>query len=300
MKGSDDGLWEQTYTMYSDGSTGVENYFYHDEDSYDYDYEVILIEADGSESYEYTDAFGNTNTESWDASGNEYYGMYCDPEEPVDGEDQWCWESGRDEEGNYWETETGPDGWMCERIYFVDGSMQDCDGNTLSEDGLMIIDQYEDDAGNVIYVKEDEEGNVVTETYDPTTGESTEVKANADGLTMVYEEWDSAGNYVVYLEDANSGDRIVEVYDYMGSMTTTIYFADGTSETTKIDEAGNEIAEGYYDEEDNYVTLYFDNELNVDVTRKTDPWGYYSIEYMMGEELVTYYYDPTGWEIVKL
>jgi len=87
MKGSDDGLWEQTYTMYSDGSTGVENYFYHDEDSYDYDYEVIVIEADGSESYEYTDAFGNTNTESWDSSGNEYYGMYCDPEEPEAGED---------------------------------------------------------------------------------------------------------------------------------------------------------------------------------------------------------------------
>jgi hypothetical protein len=126
----------------------------------------------------------------------------------------------------------------------------------------------------------DEDGNIVTETFDPSTGESTEVKADADGLTIVYEEYDSAGNYVVYLEDAATGDRIIEVYDYMGSITTTVYPADGSEPTTiKTDANGNEIQEGYYDENDNYVQIYFDQAFNADVTMTTDPYGYYSIEY---------------------
>lgn len=40
--------------------------------------------------------------------------------------------------------------------------------------------------------------------------------------------------------------------------------------------------------------------LNVDVTRTTDPWGYYSEEYMENGELVVYYYDNTGYPIEVL
>jgi hypothetical protein len=78
-------------------------------------------------------------------------------------------------------------------------------------------------------------------------------------LVVVYEEYDNNNNYVVYLEDTVTGDRIIEVFDYMGSITTTIYPADGSDPiTTKIDASGNEITQGYYDEEGNYVTVYFD------------------------------------------
>jgi hypothetical protein len=73
---------EQIYTVYADGTTAVENFWYHDEDWYDYDYERMEFSADGVETYwEFTDAWGNTNTESWDEFGNEYYGLHCDPPE---------------------------------------------------------------------------------------------------------------------------------------------------------------------------------------------------------------------------
>jgi hypothetical protein len=125
------------------------------------------------------------------------------------------------------------------------------------------------------------------------------VKTNPDGITIVHEEWDSRGNYVVYMEDGDN--RIIEVYDYMGYITTTTYAADGTSESVKTDENGNEVQEGYYDDDDNYIIVYFDQGLNTDVTMTTDPWGYYSIEYVdaNGDD-VYQYFDPTGVEVVVL
>lgn len=97
-----------------------------------------------------------------------------------------------DEFGNYWEEETDNEGYSCYRIYYNDGSMQDCDGNKVTTDGYVITDEYEDpNTGNLITVSEDMDGNIVTETYDPTTGESTEVISNVDGLVIVHEEYDS-------------------------------------------------------------------------------------------------------------
>jgi len=85
----------------------------------------------------------------------------------------------------------------------------------------------------------------------------------------------------------------------MGYITTTTYKADGTTESVKTDMNGNEVQEGYYDDDDNYITRYFDNALGADVTQTTDPWGYYSIEYVDPNDGsdVYLYYDPTGWEI---
>lgn len=164
-----------------------------------------------------------------------------------------------DSDGNFWETETDSDNYYCYRVYYTDGSMMDCDGTVVTTDGYIITDQYVDADGNEITVSTDEDGNIVTETWNPTTGEFTEVVSNVDGLTVVYEEYDQNNNYIVYLEDSVTGDRIVEVYDYMGSITTTIYPADGSDPvTTKIDENGNEITQGYYDEDGNYITVYFD------------------------------------------
>jgi len=180
----------------------------------------------------------------------------------------------------------------------------DSDGNLQEEtydiNGYQIADQYYDDDGNYVYEKYDWEGNLIIETVDAMTGERTEVKTNDEGLTMVYEEWDNQGNYVVYLEDMTTGDRIIEVYDYMGYITRTIYRADGTTETQKTDEWGNEVQEGYYDEYDNYVVTKFDQSLNADVTITTDPWGYQTVEWYENGEYFVQEFDPTGEEIVRL
>lgn len=78
----------------------------------------------------------------------------------------------------------------------------------------------------------------------------------------------------------------------MGSVTITIYPVDGSDPiTTKTDENGNEITAGYYDEFGNYVTVYFDAVAGTDVTRTTDPWGYYSLELMVNGAPEIYYYD---------
>jgi hypothetical protein len=97
-----------------------------------------------------------------------------------------------------------------------------------------------------------------------------------------------------------TGDRIIEVYDYMGYITRTIYRADGTTETQKTDEWGNEVQEGYYDDNDNYVVTKFDQSLNADVTITTDPWGYQTVEWIENGESFVQEFDPTGEEIVRL
>jgi hypothetical protein len=262
MKVSPDGLYEENTYFYSDGSQEVIRRWYEDEESWDFDMEIESWNADGSYSVEYTDRWGNTDSYETDATGNEVLGGYCYPEDPSEG-DQWCYESYIDMDGNTWETETAPDGTVCTYTYYWDGRYMDCDANMWSPDGYMILDQFiDEDTGNEVFVKEGEDGNVITETCDWATGECTEVISNVDGLTVVYEEYDTQGNYVVYLEDAMSGDRIIEVYDYMGYITTTIYPADGSDPIThKMDEWGNEVNEGYYDENDNYVTVYFDSAL---------------------------------------
>jgi hypothetical protein len=121
----------------------VENYWYHDEDWYDYDYQMIMYSVDGAEThYEYTDSNGNTNSQEWDDSGNEYYGQWCDPtdDELTAGEYQYCEESGMDAEGNTWVNSWDTDGVTCNELFYWDGSYQDCDGNHISVDGLMITD----------------------------------------------------------------------------------------------------------------------------------------------------------------
>lgn len=80
MKMSPDGLVYVYYRIYADGTTEEEIYEYSCETCWDYTYEVITIEADGRETYEYTDANGNTNTESYDENGNEFLGEYTDDE----------------------------------------------------------------------------------------------------------------------------------------------------------------------------------------------------------------------------
>lgn len=54
---------EEIVTLNADGSSMIENYWYHDETWYDFDYEVREYNADGIEThYSYTDANGNTNS----------------------------------------------------------------------------------------------------------------------------------------------------------------------------------------------------------------------------------------------
>lgn len=80
----------------------------------------------------------------------------------------------------------------------------------------------------------------------------------------------------------------------MGYITTTIYKADGTEESTKTDTNGNVVTDEYFDEDNNYVIHYFDEALNADVTLTTDSWGFYSIEYFDGQADVYEYYGPSG------
>jgi len=301
MKMSPDGLVETYYREYADGSTEEETYEYLCEDCWDYTYERITIDGDGRETYEYTDAYGNTNTESYDENGNEFLGEYTD-------DDGWTYSEWIDENQDHHMASISPEGDYYEDIYHKDGTYTsmwtDSDGNLNEEtydiNGYQIADQYYDDDGNYVYEKYDWEGNLIIETVDAMTGERTEVKTNDEGLTMVYEEWDNQGNYVVYLEDMTTGDRIIEVYDYMGYITRTIYRADGTTETQKTDEWGNEVQEGYYDEYDNYVVTKFDQSLNADVTITTDPWGYQTVEWYENGEYFVQEFDPTGEEIVRL
>jgi hypothetical protein len=134
---------EEIFTTFTDGSYMVENYWYHDEDWYDYDYEQRMYSVDGVETYyEYTDSNGNTNSQAWDETGNEYYGQWCDPsdDELAAGEYQYCEESGMDAEGNTWVSSWDTDGMQCDELFYWDGSYQDCDGNHISVDGLMITD----------------------------------------------------------------------------------------------------------------------------------------------------------------
>lgn len=99
---------------------------------------------------------------------------------------------------------------------------------------------------------------MVTVTTDATTGETTEVTENAAGLTVVFEDYDSAGNWVVYLEGPND-ERIMEVHDVRGGITTTTFYADGTSLEVKIDASGNEIIDaGYDDNTGYYYEVYYD------------------------------------------
>lgn len=167
--------------------------------------------------------------------------------------------------------------------------------------GNSVQDSFEDADGNQVFVFVDEEGNTITQTIDATTGEINEVRSNEDGLTIVHEEWDTNGNYVMYMEGAD-GTYIIEVHDYMGYITRTVYDANWEiTETTKTDMNGNAVQEGYYDEEDNYVVVYFDQGLNADVTQRTDPWGYYTLEYMGADGSPVFEeYDPTGAPIVRL
>jgi hypothetical protein len=296
-KSSPDGLMEMTYREFADGSSEEEIYEYLCEDCWDYTYEYISITADGVETYEFTDAYGNTNTETYDSMGNEYFGSWEDEEGNV-------YEEYMDMEGNYYVEFYGADGSYTQDIYHPDGTNTYIDeqGNEYLYDnyGQEIYDAYEDEYGNMVYEKYDDEGNMITEVVDAETGERTETKTNEEGLVMVHEEWDSMGNYVVYLEDAVSGDRIIEVYDYMGYITRTVYFADGTTETQKTDEWGNEVQEGYYDENDNYVVTKFDQMLGADVTITTDPWGYRTEEWCDDMDCYVMEYDPTGAEIVRL
>jgi len=192
MKVSPDGLIEQTYREYADGSSEEEIYEYLCEDCWDYTYERIAIEADGRETYEFTDAYGNTNTESYDENGNEFLGEYTDDE-------GWTYTEWIDENKDHHSAEVSPDGDYYEFVYHTDGTytyMFTDDSGNMQEDtydinGFEIADQYLDDAtGDYIYVKYDQDGNMITETVDGETGERTEVKENEEGLTMVYEEWD--------------------------------------------------------------------------------------------------------------
>lgn len=108
------------------------------------------------------------------------------------------------------------------------------------------------------------------------------------------------GNYVQFVEDSN-GDKILIVEDYMGLTTTTTYRADGTETTTKTDETGAEVREGYYDDEGSYVMVKVDPALGVDVKIVTDHYGYRREEYNdTTGTLVVREFDPTGFEIIRL
>ena len=250
---------------------------YLDEDGWDFTHSHYRVEPDGSTRYEFMDSEGNEFTEEFSATGEEILGDYCDEDLPP--EETWCFREWIDVDGNHHVETTDPDGNVCHETFNIDGTYLDCDGNLQDMNGNSVQDSYEDADGNQVFVFIDEAGNEITQTINAETGEITEVKADADGLTVVHEEWDAQGNYIVFLEDADTGNRIIEVMDWMGMMTTTVYYPDGTSETTKVDEEGNDIVDAYYDENDNYVVIRHDANIGAEVTETTDPWGYVTIEW---------------------
>jgi len=178
-------------------------------------------------------------------------------------------------------------------IYKPDGTME-VDGQLMDNQGRPVINSYirdDPDTGvatwNVIEIEDPETGDIITQLTNIETGEMKEERVRPDGWIVVHEEMDKDGNHITFLEAPTGneqGNRRVIVMDYMGMTTTTTYFADRTiePETIKTDANGNTVTEGYYDDEGNYVTKYFDSVLagGVDVVRRTDDWGFYTLTYM--------------------
>jgi hypothetical protein len=161
---NDDGSSTRYYT--EDDGTEV----WETEDAYGaltistYNYET------GENSYQYEDYYGNTITESWD------------------------YETGamtREVEDAY--------GQIFVERYNADGTM-DGDVEVRDKDGFIVQDEVVNDDGTVSISKQDEDGNMVTETWDPMTGDATVTYTFADGTTETFDrDWE--GNTILGTDD---------------------------------------------------------------------------------------------------